>query len=194
MAEIPEELAATLARNPVIAAVFGVENVPSFLASECRVCILASVALHELEGLITVLSGAGKFTFVNIDACSGLGQDRGAVEYLKKIGVPGVVSTKTALIQRANAVGMVTMHKVFVTDRSNLPRSALAVEQSKPALVQIMPWPVVSHLEAGEIRALSPYIAAGFIKTGADVAAALRAGATGVSSSSPELWDMAGRQ
>lgn len=194
MRDLPEDLAGMLARNPVIAAVFGVENVTGFLASECRVCLLANVALHELEGLIAILLAAGKFTFVNVDNCSGLGSDRGAIEYLKKIGTQGVVSTKTALIQRANAMGMVTIHKVFVTDRSNLPRSALAVEQSKPALVQIMPWPVVAVLEPGEIRALSPYIAAGFIKTAADVAAALREGATGVSTSSPELWDLAVRQ
>ena len=194
MSQLPEELAATLRRNPVIAAVFGTENVPGFLASECRVCLLASVALHELEGLITVLSGAGKFTFVNIDNCSGLGSDRGAVEYLKRIGVQGVISTRTAIVQRANALGMVTIHKVFVTDRSNLPRSALAVEQSKPALVQVMPWPVVSQLEPGEIRSLSPYIAGGFVKSGPDVAEALREGATAVSTSSTELWDMAVRQ
>ncbi len=193
MNALPDELAGSLTRNPVIAAVFGVDAVASFLAAQCRLCILASVALHELEGLIKALSGAGKFTFVNIDACSGLGQDRGAVEYLRKIGVQGVVSTRTAVIQRANHMGMATIHKVFVTDRSNLPRSTQAVEQSKPDLVQIMPWPVVSHLEPGEIRALSPYIASGFIRTGADVAMALREGAAGVSSSSPELWDLAGR-
>ncbi|MFJ5955342.1 glycerol-3-phosphate responsive antiterminator [Paenarthrobacter sp. NPDC092416] len=192
MIEFPQELEVRLTRNPVIASVFGVDSVPGFLTSGCQVCILAHVALHELEGLLHVLTDAGKFTFVNIDACSGLGQDRGALEYLKKIGTEGVVSTKTALIQRANTMDMVTMQKVFVTDRSNLPRSTAAVEQSRPHLVQVMPWPVIAHLSPPERRSLAPFIAAGFIRTGEDVARALREGAKGVSTSAVDLWDLAG--
>lgn len=193
MIEFPRDLDAKLTRNPVIASVFGADSVAGFLGSGCQICILASVSLHELEGLLQMLDRAGKFTFVNMDACAGLAQDRGAVEYLKKIGTRGIVSTKTAMIQRANSLSMVTMQKVFVTDRSNLPRSAAALEQSKPHLVQVMPWPVISHLTEGEKRSLSPFIAAGFVRTGADVAEALRAGAKGVSTSAKELWDQAGR-
>lgn len=194
MVELPRELDERLTRNPVIASVFGAERIPQFLESDCRVCILAHVSLHELEGLLRALDHASKFTFVNMDACAGLGQDRGALEYLKKIGTRGVVSTKTMLIQRANSMGMVTMQKVFVTDRSNLPRSSAGVEQSKPHLVQVMPWPVLAHLTDGEKRSLSPFVAAGFVRTGADVAAALKEGAKGVSTSAAELWDLAGRQ
>ncbi|MFE4079027.1 glycerol-3-phosphate responsive antiterminator [Paenarthrobacter sp. YIM B13468] len=193
MIEFPQELDLRLSRNPVIGSVFGVDAVPGFLGSGCQVCILAHVALHELEGLLHSLTAAGKFTFVNIDACSGLGQDRGAVEYLKKIGTEGLVSTKTALIQRANTMEMVTMQKVFVTDRSNLPRSTGAVEQSKPHLVQVMPWPVIAHLSPAELSSLTPFVAAGFIRTGGDVARALREGAKAVSTSAAELWDLAGR-
>lgn len=193
MIDLPPDLDLRLTRNPVIASVFGMEAVPEFLRSGCRVCILAHVSLHEVERLLHLLTDAGKFTFVNMDACSGLGQDRGAVEFLKKIGTEGVVSTKTALIQRANTMGMVTMQKVFVTDRSNLPRSTAAVDQSKPDLVQIMPWPVVAHLSPAERKGFSPFIAAGFIRTEDDVAAALREGAKGVSTSAPELWGLAGR-
>ncbi|QCO96793.1 glycerol-3-phosphate responsive antiterminator [Arthrobacter sp. 24S4-2] len=193
MTDLPHELDQNLTRNPVIAAVFGVEAMARFLESDCRVCILAHVSLHELQGLLRALDNASKFTFVNMDACAGLGQDRGALEYLKNIGARGVVSTKTTLIHRANTMGMITMQKVFVTDRSNLPRNSAALEQSKPHLAQVMPWPVVAHLTEGEKRSLSPFIAAGFVLTGADVAAALKEGAKGVSTSAAELWDLAGR-
>ncbi len=155
MIDFPPELEVQLTRNPVIASVFGGANsIPGgFVTSDCRICILAHLELHELDGALKVLDRAGKFTFVNMDACAGLGQDKGALEYLRKIGTRGVVSTRTAMIQRANSMGMVTMQKVFVTDRSNLPRSTVAIEQSKPHLVQLMPWPVVSHLSAGELKA-----------------------------------------
>ncbi|UPO76787.1 glycerol-3-phosphate responsive antiterminator [Arthrobacter sp. Helios] len=194
MIDFPPELELHLARNPVIASVFGIEAVPGFLASDCRTCILAHLELHQLEGALRILDQAGKFTFVNIDACSGLGQDKGALEYLKKIGTKAIVSTRTSQIQRANQMGMVTMQKVFVTDRSNLPRSRSAIEQSKPHLVQLMPWPVVSHLSAGELAGLSPFIAAGFVLTAGDVATALKEGAKGISTSAAELWDLAVRR
>ncbi|MGW4770960.1 glycerol-3-phosphate responsive antiterminator [Nocardia sp. NPDC004278] len=193
MPPLPGELDLWLTRNPVIAAVFGAESVPAFLRSECRVNILAHVALHELAGLVRALSEAGRFTFVNADACSGLGQDRGAVEYLQSIGAPGVVSTKGALIQRTTAAGMVTMQKVFVTDRSNLPRAINSVRQNRPHLVQAMPWPVLSHLRPPEIEGLSPFVAAGFVRSTADVSTALREGARAVSTSAESLWDAAGR-
>jgi glycerol uptake operon antiterminator len=193
MIDFPPELELRLTRNPVIASVFGAHSIPGFVTSECKICILAHLELHELDGALKVLDRAGKFTFVNMDACAGLGQDKGALEYLKKIGTRGVVSTRTAMIQRANSMGMVTMQKVFVTDRSNLPRSTAAIEQSKPHLVQLMPWPVVSHLSAGELKGLSPLVAAGFVATAADVAKALKEGAKGISTSAAELWDLAVR-
>ncbi len=40
-----------------------------------------------------------------------------------------------------------------------------------------MPRAVVAHLTDGEKRSLSPFVAAGFVRTGADVAAALKEGA-----------------
>ena len=57
-----------------------------------------------------------------------------------------------------------------------------------------MPWPVVSHLSAGELAGLSPFIAAGFVLTAADVATALKEGAKGISTSAAELWDVAVRR
>ncbi|MDI9654700.1 glycerol-3-phosphate responsive antiterminator, partial [Burkholderia cenocepacia] len=62
------------------------------------------------------------------------------------IGGASVVSTRVATIQRANRAGLITMQKVFVTDRSTWPRSVKAIEQSDPNLVQLMPAPMLAHL------------------------------------------------
>ncbi len=73
------------------------------------------------------------------------------------IGVTSLVSTRVATIQRANRAGMVTMQKVFVTDRSTWPRSVKALEQSDPNLVQLMPAPMLSHLPEADRKALAAH-------------------------------------
>ncbi|MET0853762.1 MAG: glycerol-3-phosphate responsive antiterminator [Microterricola sp.] len=189
MPELPRSLDEKLYRHPVMASLYGTDALAEFLAGPCPVGIVANVALPDMETVVTRAAAAGKFVFVNIDNCDGLAQDRGGVEYLRKIGTPGLITTRTALIQRANALGMVTMQKVFVTDRSTLPRSVNAVQQSKPHLMQLMPWPVISSIASGELAKLSPYVAAGFVTSTDDVVAAIKGGAKAVSTSDVALWN-----
>lgn len=191
--DFPRSLEERLFRNPVIASLYGTDGLDAFLAGPCQVAIAANVALPDLEALVSKLSSAGKFVFVNIDNSDGLAQDRGGVEYLRKIGTPGLITTRTMLIQKANQLGMVTMQKVFVTDRSTLPRSTNAVRQNRPHLVQLMPWPVIPNIGQQELAELTPYVAAGFVQNRDDVIAALKVGAKAVSTSDVELWSITRR-
>ncbi|MFY1905862.1 glycerol-3-phosphate responsive antiterminator [Achromobacter xylosoxidans] len=183
-------LGACLARHPVIATLYGPEQVNAFVGSVAEIGIVANVELRRLAPVISALNRAGKYVIVNIDSCEGLSQDKGGVEYLADIGVASLVSTRVATIQRANRAGMVTMQKVFVTDRSTWPRSVKALEQSDPSLVQIMPAPMLAHMAPQDLKALPPIVASGFVCNQADVAAALRHGAVAVSTSDVALWSV----
>lgn len=183
-------LGACLARHPVIATLYGPEQVNAFVGSVAEIGIVANVELRRLAPVISALNRAGKYVIVNIDSCEGLSQDKGGVEYLADIGVASLVSTRVATIQRANRAGMVTMQKVFVTDRSTWPRSLKALEQSDPNLVQIMPAPMLAHMAPQDLKALPPIVASGFVCNQADVAAALRQGAVAVSTSDVALWSV----
>ncbi|MCM3448649.1 glycerol-3-phosphate responsive antiterminator, partial [Bacillus velezensis] len=107
-----KSLGARLARHPVIATLYGVEQADSFVDSAAEVGIVATVDLRRLQAVVAALARAGKFVIVNIDSCDGLSQDKGGVEYLADIGVASVVSTRVATIQRANRAGLITMQKV----------------------------------------------------------------------------------
>ncbi|MBB1626566.1 glycerol-3-phosphate responsive antiterminator [Achromobacter sp. UMC71] len=183
-------LGACLARHPVIATLYGPEQINAFVGSAAEIGIVANVELRKLAPVIAALNRAGKYVIVNIDSCEGLSQDKGGVEYLADIGVASLVSTRVATIQRANRAGMVTMQKVFVTDRSTWPRSVKALEQSDPNLVQIMPAPMLGHMASPDLKALPPIVASGFVCNQADVAAALRHGAVAVSTSDAVLWSV----
>ncbi|MNV97461.1 Glycerol-3-phosphate responsive antiterminator [compost metagenome] len=113
------------------------------------------------------------------------------MDYLVDIGASSLLSTRMATIQRANKAGLLTMLKVFVTDRSTWPRSVKAIEQSDPNLVQIMPAPMLAHISEAEKQSMPPIVASGFICNQEHVALALRSGACAVSSSDAELWSRA---
>ena len=151
-----KSLGARLTRHPVIATLFGVEQADILIESHAEVCIVANVELRKLQPVVATLTKAGKYVIVNIDSCEGLSQDKGGVEYLADIGVTSLVSTRVATIQRANRAGLITMQKVFVTDRSTWPRSVKALEQSDPNLVQLMPAPMLAHLPPRTARRCRP--------------------------------------
>jgi glycerol uptake operon antiterminator len=194
MIGFPQELEEALYRNPVVASLYGLQSVDRFLSSSAPIGLVANVSLGELAPLLGVLSAAGKFTFVNMDNSDGLAQDKAAVEYLRKIGCQGILSTRASVIQKANQLDMVTMQKVFVTDRSTLPRSINAIQQSRPHLVQLMPWPVIPYIPKAELAQLSPFIAAGFVSDQDDLVRAVNAGAKAVSTSDTALWSTRRRE
>lgn len=185
-----KSLGARLTRHPVIATLYGVEQVDAFVDSAAEVSIVANVELRKLQPMIATLTQAGKYLIVNIDSCEGLSQDKGGVDYLADIGVASLVSTRVATIQRANRAGMLTMQKVFVTDRSTWPRSVKALEQSDPNLVQIMPAPMLAHLPEADRKGLPPIVTSGFVCNQDDIRSALAHGAVAVSTSDRKLWHL----
>lgn len=183
-------LGARLARHPIIATLYGAEQIDAFIDSTTEIAIVANVELRKLHAVVSTITRADKIVIVNIDSCEGISPDKGGVEYLAEIGATSLVSTRVATIQRANRAGLLTMQKVFVTDRSTWPRSVKALEQSDPNLVQLMPAPMLPHISAKERNALPPIVASGFVVTPNDVRSALAAGAVAVSTSDAAMWSL----
>ncbi|MER7015531.1 glycerol-3-phosphate responsive antiterminator [Saccharopolyspora sp. NPDC000359] len=187
---VKPQLAAAFQDIPVCASVVGTARIKDFASASSQVCVLASIPVGDLANAVRVLVHLGKTVFVNIDACPGLAQDRGAIDFLTGIGAQGVVSTRAALIDRARALDMLTMQKVFVTDRSNLNRSLEGVGRSSPDLVEVMPAPIIPWMPDEARRVLSPFVAAGFVMDAAGVAHSLALGAVAAATSDPALWSL----
>jgi glycerol uptake operon antiterminator len=183
-------LAAAFADVPVVASVTGAQPLRQFLTAPVKVGILASFAVGQLPQVVPSLSRAGKLVFVNVDSSPGLAQDRGALEFLHHLGAHGVVSTRLSLVEKGRPLGLLTMQKVFVTDRSNLRRSLDAIARGIPDLVEVMPAPIVARLGPDVRRQVSPSVAAGFVETAQDVADALALGAVAAATSDPRLWSL----
>lgn len=179
----------TLRDNPVIGTLFGEDDLEQFCTRPTRFSFVANLPLARVSTVFDRLSGANTLPMLNVDSVQGLTGNADGLEYLKGVGVPGIVSTHTQAVSRAADLGLLAVQKVFVTDRSNLRRAAATVKSSRAHFVQLMPWPVVPHLSPEFLRELGPFIVAGFVNTEDDVLAAQRWGALAVSSSQKELWD-----
>lgn len=185
-----KNLGVLLARQPVIMAIYGIEQLKTALSSKAEVCIIANIDLIKLQPVIELLSKAGKYVIVNIDSCNGLSQDKGGIDYVAETGAMGLLSTRLQTVQRAKKCGLITMQKIFVTDRSTWLRSLKAVEQSEPDYVQLMPAQMLPLLPQADRNVLPPIVASGFVCNEKHARTALLHGAIAVSSSDSALWDV----
>lgn len=185
-----KNLGVLLARQPVIMAIYGIEQLKTALSSTAEVCIIANIDLIKLQPVIELLSKAGKYVIVNIDSCNGLSQDKGGIDYVAETGAMGLLSTRLQTVQRAKKCGLITMQKIFVTDRSTWLRSLKAVEQSEPDYVQLMPAQMLPLLPQADRNVLPPIVASGFVCNEEHAQTALLHGAIAVSSSDSALWDV----
>ncbi|MFL3517545.1 glycerol-3-phosphate responsive antiterminator [Citrobacter cronae] len=185
-----KNLGVLLARQPVIMAIYGIEQLKTALSSTAEVCIIANIDLIKLQPVIELLSKAGKYVIVNIDSCNGLSQDKSGIDYVAETGAMGLLSTRLQTVQRAKKCGLITMQKIFVTDRSTWLRSLKAVEQSEPDYVQLMPAQMLPLLPQADRNVLPPIVASGFVCNEEHARTALLHGAIAVSSSDSALWDV----
>jgi len=154
----------------------------------------AEVLFHLGADIITVSDDIkaakqnGKFVFIHIDLADGIGKDKTGIEWLKKLGADGVISTRTQLIRAAHDNGLLAVQRFFMLDSKGLHSVAETIENTRPDLIEIMPGVIPKALKLFSRQEI-PVIAGGLIETKQEVTAALSAGAVAVSTGRKELWN-----
>lgn len=173
-------------RSPVIAAV---QNNALNKALEAPVEIIFNlkVSLFEIEDSIKKVHSANKKIFVHIDLAEGIGKDKTGVEYLAKLGVDGIISTRGQLIRYANEAGLITVQRFFALDSKGVDSIADMLDSAKPDLIEIMPG-IASKVITRFATSGIPVIAGGLIETKSEVTEALKNGAEAISTGKSELW------
>ena len=171
-------LAETLLNEPVIAAVKTDESLTAALASPCSTVFLLASTLLTVDGLVRRIHEAGKLAVVHIDLVDGLSSREIAVDSL------------IALCSPARHRGLLTVQRAFILDSLSLTSLSGQLEQGKPDFVEILPGIMPRVIAEISARTQVPVIAGGLLRDKADVMAAMRAGATAVSTSAPGLWDV----
>lgn len=87
--------------NKVIAAVRTNEELIRAAASDVKIVFHLSPNILTLENDIRILHRAEKKFFLHIDLAEGIGRDKSGIEYIKRLGVDGIISTRTSIIKYA---------------------------------------------------------------------------------------------
>lgn len=180
-----------LKRNPLIASLTDTKDLEKVLKSDCNIILLIQSDICTLKDIVDRIRKTDKLIFVHLDLTKGLKRDASGVKFLSEfIGVDGIVTTHTNLIQVAKQYNLLTIQRVFILDTASIKQGIKSINSSKPDAVEILPGVVVPHIKK-HLKSLSDQtiIAAGLVNSEDEIQHILKHGAQGVSSSSLNLME-----
>lgn len=177
-----------LADSPVIAAVRSPQDFDEALASPAETLFLLSANLLSLEENVRRAHEKQRHVFVHIDLAEGLGKDAAGVEFLRRIGTDGVISTRGSMIRVAREHGLQTVQRFFIVDSHSIETAVESIRSCSPDFAELMPGVIPKILQRLCERVSLPVIAGGLIDTKEEIIAAINAGAAAVSTGCSSLW------
>ena len=187
-----EAFIARVAADPCCAAITAPENIGDALDSRAPVVFILRGNGLALGHVVRRIHDAGKLVAVHVDLVGGLRADRSSIGWLANAGVDAVISSHGQLMPAIRHEGMTAILRLLLVRRSQLDTAVAAINRSAPNIVEILPGVILPSVIGLMPRFEVPVLAGGFIRTQADVGAALSAGALGVTTSSQVLWGFGG--
>ena len=177
-----------LEQNPVIPALK--DPAQCAVPAPARVAFLLCGDICTVERLIGQIHDSGRQAVVHADLVNGLAQKEIAVDFLRRCGADGVISTRPPLIRRARELGMLAVLRFFAIDSKAVASLVREADSARPDAVEVLPGTVTPVLRRLARELPVPVIAGGLIEEKGDILAALGAGALCVSTSDEALWSL----
>lgn len=175
--------------QPVIPAVRTVKDFEDLMDWHFPYLILLEGHLGHLQGLLQLAHRHGKKVILHADLVQGLKNDEYGAQFLCQAMKPdGLISTHQSVITTARKRGILAIQRIFLLDSHSLETSYRILKTSQPDYLEVLPGVLPSVIQEVRERTRLPILSGGFIRTQEDIRAALRAGATAVTTSSRELW------
>ena len=171
-----------LERTPVIPAVKEPETLDRALCHDGAAVFLLCGDILNIGELVDRVHRAGKQAVIHADLIAGLAPKEIAVDYLRRCGADGIISTRE--------LGMLTVLRVFAIDSKAVSNLGKEAGIGMPDLIEVLPGTIYKVIARLSRELPVPLIAGGLLADKADVTAALSAGALCISASDPELWDL----
>ncbi len=173
----------------VAAAVRTEEDFIASLQSEVDVIFLLYSNILTIEEHVKKVHDAGKKVLIHMDFSEGIGKDRAGLEFIKSVGMDGILTTKTHMIRPAKDLGLVTVQRFFIVDSHSVDTAVESIRIAKPDVVEIMPGVLCKKIAEFANKATTPILAGGLVEFKEEVDNAIAAGAKAVSTANRELWN-----
>lgn len=178
-----------LHKNPVVAAVNGLDALDEALASDCTVMFVLASTILDVRGTVQRIRAAGKLAMVHLELVEGLASREVAVDALIELANPdGIISTKPALLRRAHQKGLATVQRVFALDSLSIATFLAQGASVKADVVEVLPGIMPRVIREISDALPVPVIAGGLIQKKEEVVDALRAGALAISTTNRAVW------
>ncbi len=172
----------------IIAAVRTEEEFSLALDSSAQCIFLLCSNIMTVEDWINRAKQKNKRLFIHLDMSEGIGRDSAGVAFLAKLGVDGIISTRTGIIRAAREHGIPTVQRIFSIDSQATQTSANAAGNFRPTYIEIMPGVIPKVIRRFCASSDIPIIAGGLIETEEEVKIAIESGAVAVSTANKNLW------
>jgi len=178
------------AETPIIPAIRKPELVELAIASRSRLIYLLTGDPDNIEQMIQKITAAGKVPIVNLDLLNGFSRDRYAVNYLKRVGAGGIISTHLDPLRHALAIGLYGMQRTFLLDSGAMDTISNQLRNTPVHALEILPAMVAPKM-LERVRAINvdlPVVGGGLIANMKELESLLEQGLSAVSTSHPEMW------
>lgn len=187
----PQEVLDLLAATSIVAAIKNKEGLQACLASDAQVVFVLYGSVVDIGEIAAKLQAAGKTAFIHIDLIDGLSPREAAVDFIAaNTAAAGILSTKQALIRRAQQNGILAIRRFFLLDSMALQNMYKQLTPPLPDFVEVLPGVMPKTIASICKNVPVPVITGGLIADKEDVMSALSAGALAVSSTNPAVWNL----
>jgi len=176
--------------TPIIPAIRKQEYVEQAAASRGKLVYLLTGDPENIEVMIQKILAAGKIPIVNLDLLNGFSRDRFAVNYLKKVGARGIISTHLDPLRHALSIGLYGIQRTFLLDSGAMDTITNQLKNSPVHALEILPALVAPKI-LDRVRSLGldlPVVGGGLISTLKEVEGLLEQGLSAVSTSNTQMW------
>jgi glycerol uptake operon antiterminator len=178
------------AENPIIPAVRKPEHVEQAIAARGKIVYLLTGDPENCESMIQKILAADKLPILNLDLLNGFSRDKYAVNYLKRVGARGVISTHLDPLRHAISIGLYAIQRTFLLDSGAMDTITNQLKNTSVHALEILP-ALVAPKMLPRVRAISadlPVVGGGLIQTMKEVEELLAQGLSAVSTSNPQMW------
>ena len=176
--------------NPVIAAVKDMSGLNEALNSDVDIIFVLFGDIMSVKDISNKISSKDKLGIIHIDLVEGLSNKEVAIKFVKETtSFSGIITTKSNLIKLAKSYGLFAIQRFFVFDTISLNNSKNHAISDCDA-IEILPGVIPKVIKNIAANTKRPVVAGGLIDSKEDVIMALNAGATCVSTSKAEIWEM----
>ena len=147
--------------------------------------------INYLPGMIKKVRASKKMLLTHIDLVEGIGKDRAGLHLIKRMGVQGIVTTKSNLARFAKEEELWVVQRLFIVDSESVKTAVRVAENIKPHAVEVLPATIPQYVIQDMKRSLDlPILGGGLLKTEADVKEALSKCIDAITTSLRHLWNV----